>query len=116
MIILKEPIKLSDLPSLEPEMFFNDEEMVKAVSDNEKGLIALNAPLHSDLENLLLENGSSQKSLYGFNIYFDKEIEYDSLINPPRNRADGFPRVGRYVASPDARDRIKEIVDKWIID
>ena len=97
-------------------MFFNDDEMIKAVSDNDKGLLALNAPLHSDLEELLLENGSSQSSLYGFNIYFDKEIEFDSLINPPRNRADGFPRVGRDVASPVARARIKEIVDKWILD
>ncbi len=67
-----------------------------------------------DLEELLLENGSSQRHLYGFNIYYDKEIEYDSMINPPRNREAGFPRVGRDVADPKAREAIKEIVDKWI--
>ena len=28
--------------------------------------------------------------------YYDTgEIEFDSLINPPRNREDGYPRVGR---------------------
>ena len=97
-------------------MYFNDEEMVKAVADIDNGVLAINAPLHSDLEQLLLDNGSEQKSLYGFNIYFDKEIEYDSLINPPRNREAGFPREGRGVADPEAKEAIKEIVDKWIID
>ena len=59
-----------------------------------------------------MENGSKQSSLYGFNIYFDGEIEYDSLINPPRNREAGFPRVGRDVADPRAREAIQEIVHR----
>ena len=116
MIIIEKQIALSNLPNIEDEMYFNDEEMVKAVADIDKGVMAINAPLHSDLEQLLLENGSDQKSLYGFNIYFDKEIEYDSLINPPRNREAGFPREGRGVADPKAREAIKELVDKWITD
>ena len=116
MIIIEKQIALSNLPNIEDEMYFNDEEMVKAVADIDKGVMAINAPLHSDLGQLLLENGSDQKSLYGFNIYFDKEIEYDSLINPPRNREAGFPREGRGVADPKAREAIKELVDKWITD
>jgi energy-coupling factor transporter ATP-binding protein EcfA2 len=69
----------------------------------------------SDLEQLLLEAGSDQKDLYGFNIlYDDGEIEYDSLINPPRNREAGYPRAGRDVADPKARQRIREIVEQWI--
>ena len=59
------------------------------------------------IEQMLLENGSDQKSLYGFNIYFDGEIEYDSMINPPRNREAGFPRVGRDVVDPVAREKNK---------
>lgn len=67
------------------------------------------------LEALLLEYGSSQKSLYGFNIIYDDwEIEYDSLTNPPRNRDAGYPRAGRTVADPVAREKIEEIVEKWI--
>lgn len=116
MLILNEPIYLKDLPTIEENTFFDDDEMVKAVADIDRGILALNASLHADLEALLLENGSNQSSLYGFNIYFDKEIEYDSLINPPRNREAGFPRVGRYVADPVARDKIQEIVNKWIMD
>ena len=45
--------------------------------------------------------------------YYDTgEIEFDSLINPPRNREDGYPRVGRYVADPSAREKIEEVVRK----
>ncbi|MFR5858189.1 MAG: hypothetical protein ACLUJC_03050 [Clostridia bacterium] len=45
--------------------------------------------------------------------YYDTgEIEFDSLINPPRNREDGYPRVGRYVADPAAREKIEEVVRK----
>ena len=114
MIIVSKVIPIDNLPNLEEKMFFNEDEMVKAVADVDKGILALNAELHSDLEQLLLENGSEQKSLYGFNIYFDGEIEYDSMINPPRNREAGFPRVGRDVADPVAREKIKELVEKWI--
>ena len=45
--------------------------------------------------------------------YYDTgEIEFDSLINPPRNREDGYPRVGRYVADPAVREKIEEVVRK----
>ena len=77
--------------------------------------IAVNAELHSDLEELLLEDGSKQTDLFGINIIFDLwEIEYDSLINPPRNREAGYPRAGRYVADPSARKKIQKVVEKWI--
>lgn len=60
-------------------------EMVKAVVDIERGRIALDAELHSDLEALLLEDGASQQNLWGINLYPDaaKEdfVEFDSMIN-----------------------------------
>ncbi len=113
MVIIKEKVDIDKLKTIEAETFFED--MIKAVVDIEQGIIAVNAELHSDLEQMLLEDGSSQKNLYGINILFDeKEIEFDSLINPPRNREAGFPRAGRIVADPVARQRIEEIVNKWI--
>lgn len=114
MKIITEKMMLSDLPNIEEKTYFDD--MIKAVVDIEKRVLALNAELHCDLEQLLLENGSAQNKLYGFNIWFDGEIEYDSMINPPRNREDGYPRVGRYVADPNVRETIEEIVDEWIIE
>ena len=113
MIIVDSIISLTKLEEAENKYF---EDMVKAVADIDKKILAIDAELHSDLEQLLLENGSQQKSLYGFNIYFDGEIEYDSMINPPRNREAGYPRVGRYVADPKARAIIEEIVKQWITE
>lgn len=59
--------------------------MVKAVCDIEKELIAIDAELHSDLEELLLDNGSKQANLWGINLHPMKDkkdfIEYTSLIN-----------------------------------
>ena len=113
MKILDARIKKEELVNYHGEAFFED--MIKCVVDIDKELIAISAELHSDLEAMLLDNGSSQKSLYGINIIFDDwEIEYDSLINPPRNRDAGYPRGGRDVCDPVAREKIAEVVKKWI--
>ncbi len=61
-------------------------DMVKAVVDIEKEIMAIDAELHSDLEAFLLEGGSKQKHLWGINIYpsmigTDDFVEFDSLIN-----------------------------------
>lgn len=60
-------------------------EMVKAVVDVERGKMAVDAELHSDLEALLLDDGSKQKNIWGINIYpeqaGDDFIEFDSMIN-----------------------------------
>ncbi len=113
MFILNEVIDKEKLIGFEGKSYFED--MIKCVVDIDRELIAVNAELHSDLEQMLLEQGSKQRSLYGINILYDDwEIEYDSLINPPRNREAGYPRVGRYVADPEARRKIEEIVKKWI--
>ncbi len=115
MLILNSMMSLKEIIASDGEDFFPDDGMIKAVADVDRSILAVNAGLHSDLEELLLDNGSKQSSLYGFNIYEGNEIEYDSLINPPRNREDGFPRGGRDVSSSEKREIIKEIVDKWIL-
>ena len=115
MLIMDKKMSIEDIIRTDGNEYFADDRMIKAVADVDKGVLAVNAPLHADLEELLLESGSQQSSLYGFNIYYeDREIEYDSLINPPRNRDDGYPRGGRDVSSPDKRTLIEEAVDKWI--
>ena len=113
MIILTRKVDLHKLREIDSENYFED--MMKCVVDIGKEIIAVNAELHSDLEELLLNNGSQQKDLYGINILYDEcEIEYDSMINPPRNRDAGYPRAGRYVADPIVREKISEVVNKWI--
>lgn len=88
--------------------------MIKAVADVSKGAVAVDAELHSDLERFLLENGSLQEDLWGFNLYPDETgedfIEFDSLINI---RAwQGNPSRG--VLDRDVREKIASIVNQFI--
>ena len=61
------------------------EDMVKYVVDVESGRIAVGGEMHADAEQVLLEAGARQSSLWGANYYpgrgRDGCIEYTSLIN-----------------------------------
>lgn len=60
-------------------------DLVKAVVDIRRNIMAVDADLHSDEEALLLEHGSMQADLWGINLYPDLPsadwIEFDSMIN-----------------------------------
>lgn len=89
-------------------------DMVKGVVDIEKGLLAIDADLHADLEALLLEKGSKQSKLWGINLYPDIEdddfLEYDSLINIRPNQGNR----SRSVEDETVKQKIEEIINKWI--
>ena len=90
-------------------------EMVKAVVDVHLGLVAIDAEMHSDLEALLLENGSVQGDLWGINFYPSLEgddfLEFDSMINMRPSQGN----MSRGVDAEDLRKAITELVDKWIV-
>lgn len=81
-MIIKDSLKFQDLRRMAEQMFGD---MVKAVVDVDRQLIAVDAELHSDLEALLLEDGSQQKNLWGINLYPDMKekefVEFDSMVN-----------------------------------
>lgn len=111
MIILIKPISIEELKVIADELYGD---MVKAVVDVANNKLAIDAELHSDLEQHLLEEGSDQENLWGINIYPEMEgedfIEFDSLINirPRQNNR------SRYVESAEVREKISRIVDKYI--
>ena len=82
MKIIKEKLSLKELNQMAADRFGN---MVKAVVDIDQELLAVDAELHSDLEALLLEEGSQQAGLWGINLYpgagKEEFIEFDSMIN-----------------------------------
>lgn len=110
MKILKsgEKISIEELKKMAEEMFGD---LVKAVIDVEKGIIALDAELHSDQEAELLKNGSEQKNLWGINLYpdlkMDDIVEFDSMINlrPSQNNR------SRGVEDAEIRRRILKIIE-----
>ena len=113
MQILQQPISIETLRSLAQNTFGD---MIKCVADVEEGLLALDADLHADLERMLLENGSAQENLWGFNLWVEEEgedfIEFDSLINI--RSWQGNP--SRDVEDPEIRETIRAIVQKFITE
>ncbi|MFH1896453.1 MAG: DUF5674 family protein [bacterium] len=89
-------------------------DLVKAVVDIEKGIMAIDAELHADQEAYLLENGSKQKNLWGINLYPAKKgddfIEFDSMIN--LRPAQGNRTRG--VESKEIQEKIREVVKKLV--
>lgn len=89
--------------------FFGD--MVKAVVDIEKEIIAIDAELHSDLEEFLLSKGSKQRDLWGINFYpfLPKEdfVEFDSMINikPHQNN------MSRGIEDKEIQEKIIKIIE-----
>lgn len=82
MRIVDTTISMDELRRMAAGMFGD---LVKAVVDVDRELIAVDAELHSDLEALLLHDGSKQRSLWGINVYPEEPgedfVEFDSMIN-----------------------------------
>jgi hypothetical protein len=80
--IIKDKITKQELEDLAREFYI---EMVKGVADIERDIIALGGEWHVDANQVLIQDGSSQENLWGFNIYVKKNkedrLEYNSLIN-----------------------------------
>ena len=107
MRILRQPIARSDLAGL-AEAQFGD--MVKAVVDVARGVMAIGAELHSDEEAALLDDGSRQTDLWGINLYPNESgdgwIEFDSMINVRPSQGNR----SRDVEDQGKRDEIRRVV------
>lgn len=111
MKIVTEKLTINEIDQMAAAMFGN---LVKAVVDIDREIIAVDAELHADLEALLLDDGSKQINLWGINLYpqmkDDDFIEFDSMINmrPSQgNRSRGVDNV-------EIRKKITEIVTKRV--
>ncbi len=111
MKIIKKPITFSELNKFAQQRFGN---LVKAVVDVEKEIMAVDGELHADEEALLLEKGSRQGNLWGINLYPELKgadfIEFDSMINlrpSVENMTSG-------VDNPKIRKKIIKIVNRLV--
>ena len=89
--------------------------MIKAVVDLERQVVALDGELHADLEALLIEEGSRQEDLWGINLYLEKpseeRIEYTALINIRPSQ----DNPSMEIENRQTRKKIGELVNKLII-
>jgi len=110
--IVKDKISLEEVKKMASENFGD---MIKAVVDLKKEIIALGGELHADAEQVLLDDNSRQPDLWGINIYPDnveeERIEFTSLINIR-------PQIGNRsvnIEIAEVKDKILKIIDKLII-
>lgn len=107
LCVIEKKITKSDLSELAKERYGD---LVKAVIDVERGIMAIGAELHSDEEGHLIDQGSRQQDLWGVNLYPDKSgeefIEFDSVINLRPSQGNR----SRDVLDPAIRQKVKDIV------
>lgn len=105
--ILRRATQRARLSALAQEQFGD---MVKAVVDVERRVMAIGGELHADEEAALMEDGSAQEHLWGINLYpaeqDDAWLEFDSLINVRPSQGNR----SRDVEDGPLRDRIRQIV------
>lgn len=114
MKILETPIKKQDLAKESTN--FIDENTIKAAVDIAREIIAVDAPMHYECEQLLLEDGSVQTDIWGINLYLgeksiDDMVEFDSMINIRPSQGNRT----RGVDNPETQAKIKSVVKKWVI-
>jgi hypothetical protein len=90
-------------------------DLVKAVVDVDKEIMAVDAELHADQEKVLLEKGSKQENLWGINLYPDSYndedfIEFDSMIN----LRPSWGNISRGVDDENIQDKIIKIVNNLV--
>ena len=111
IIIITDSVSIEKVKDLAKQGFGD---MVKGVADMEKGIMAIGGELHADEEAVLLDQGSSQSDLWGFNIYVNEPreswVEFDSMIN--LRPAQG--NLSNLVQDPVIQQKILDIVNKLI--
>jgi hypothetical protein len=112
MKIIKDTIEISELKELTQKMYEN---LVKAVIDIKKEIMAVDAPMHVDLEQFLIEKENCEpKNLWGINFHpefeGEKFVEFDSMIN----LKPGLGNRSRGVADEKVRNKIIKTVDKLV--
>ena len=111
--IIRTTVSLEELKKLSEEW---SGELVKAVVDVERNIVAIAGEMHADEEQVLLEDGSKQEDLWGINIYPNKDkenrIEFDSMINV----RPGQQNMSRSVEDSKLQKTIRSIVDHMIVN
>jgi hypothetical protein len=105
------PIAVSDLRQMLGTRF---SDLVKGVVDLRRGVLLIDADMHSDQEAVLLGEGSAQADLWGINLYPDLPesdwLEFDSMIN----LRPSFGNRSRGVDDPATQQAIRALVQRLV--
>ncbi len=109
--VVTDQISLGELHELAQETFVS---MIKGVVDIEKKTVAFGGQYHMDANMVLIQNGSEQNNVWGFNLQLEQPpsdwIEYVSLINIRPLAGNRSMKIRDSVL----REKMKSIVDAKI--
>jgi hypothetical protein len=109
---IDDKMTITELTEMAEKMYGS---LVKGVVDLQRHVLIVDAEMHADEEQLLLEDGSQQQDLWGINLYpakfgTDEFIEFDSMINiRPRQH-----NMSRGVEDEDIRKQIVALVSEKV--
>jgi len=109
---VEDEITVAELSEMAEKMYGN---LVKGVVDLERNVLVVDAEMHADEEQFLLEDDSQQRDLWGINLYPEKFgtddfVEFDSMINiRPRQQ-----NMSRGVEDENIRKQILTLVNKKV--
>lgn len=80
---VEDKITVAELSEMAEKMYGS---LVKGVVDIQRNILVVDAEMHADEEQFLLESDSKQQDLWGINLYpanfgTDDFVEFDSMIN-----------------------------------
>ena len=109
-----EHVTIAELREMAEKMYGS---LVKADVDIAKHIIIIDMGMHADGEAYLLENGSQQNDIWGFNLHpadygTDDFIEFDSMINIRPRQAN----ASKEILDPELRKRIINLVHETVHD
>jgi hypothetical protein len=109
--IIRQPVPRAILDEKAKSLFGD---MIKAVVDVRRRIMAIGGELHADEERTLLEDGSAQPDLWGINLYTEIPhpdwLEFDSMINLRPNQGNR----SRGVEDPSIRAKILAVVQDLV--
>lgn len=113
MKVVKDQVEISELKEMAKKMHGG---FVKAMVDIENKIMAIDAPMHADLLDFLVEQEESKaENLWGINIHPGKNkkdfIEFNSLMNI----RPGLGNRSMNIEDKNLREKIKLIIDYLVI-
>ena len=112
MRIVRKLLSQDEIKVLADETFGD---MIKVVADLKREILVAGGALHSDGEELLLEDGSKQGDLWGANYFPAKEsgkrIEYTSLINQYHSSN----KDSQTIKDPNVREQVKAVIARYFV-
>lgn len=109
--IVKDEISLQEVSRMAKEQYGD---MVKAVVDVEKEIMAIGGELHADANEAIIKSGSDQKDTWGISLYPEKDKDNQIVFNSFINVKPLSDNKSLSIESEQIKEKIRKIVSKLI--